>query len=740
MLKQKIGIYSFIILFSTCAIISPQGKISGIDSLLSLLSKADGEKKVDLLNEISSRQLRSSAGPAIDYASQALSLAKEISYKEGIARSYESLGNGYEADKSYKSAAENFLNAADSYQAVDDINNKASVLYKLGDVYENLSDYDSALKYYSEGLKLSQKVNNKMLTGDFLSDISVVNKYKGNFEKALENNLQALEVYKGLNVQAKIANAYGNLGNLYEAMEKYNEALNYYNKVLEISRQMNDKWKIANTQMNIGVILYDLGRKRASIEEFIKSLNLFESLNDKDYMTYALTNIGAVYQELGNNEQAIKYLKRSLDISRELDKKWSVANTLINIGRLNVSINNYGTVKKYYDEAIKISKQIGAKDLLLQAYDAMSDYYSRTGNYKDALSYYKDYKEVNDSLFNDNSSKQLAEIQTKYEIASKEQEISKLKKEKAEQELIAASDRNFRNLLLVVLGGLIIIGGVFAYFYRNKLKLTRQLAESNKEIRQLNEQLLLKNQNLEKSEAELIQLNQVKDKFFSIIAHDLKNPFGTMLHYSDILLEDYDTMNDDEKKFFIVEFKNASEQIYNLFDNLLRWSTSQAGILEVNKVGIVLKDLVEKTFDALNLHAQKKNIKLINAVDANAEVFADKDMVGTVIRNLVSNAIKFSPEKGEIKVNAKVINGLVEVAVQDYGIGINKEDLKKLFRLDVPASSIGSAENKGTGLGLILCKEFIEKNGGSIRCESEPNRGSKFVFTVKRINKDIPKN
>ena len=736
MSKQQIGIYIVIIFVSTCSYVFPQNEASGRDSLLSLLPKVEGEQKVDLLNEISAKQLLSSPGPAVDYASQALSLAKEIGYEKGIAQSYESLGNGYGADKKYQDAAENFLKASEFYQTVEDTNGKAKVLYKIGDVYENLSDYDSALKYYSEGLELSKKINNKMLAGDFLSDISVIYKYKGNFEKALQNNLQALEVYKELNSQAKIANAYGNLGNLYEAMEKYNEALSYYNKVLDISRKMNDKWKIANTQMNIGVILYDLGRKRASIEEFIKSLALFESLNDKDYMTYALTNIGAVYQELGNNEQAIKYLKRSLEISKELDKKWSVANTLINIGRLNVSIKNNTEVKKYYDEAIKISKQIGAKDLLLQAYEALSDYYSSTGNFRDALSYYKNYKEVNDSLFNDNSSKQLAEIQTKYEIASKEKEISKLKNEKAEQELIAASDRNFRNLLLVVLGGLVMIVAVITYFYRNKLNLTRQLAESNKEILQLNEQLLIKNQNLEKSEAELRQLNHVKDKFFSIIAHDLKNPFGTIIHYSEILLEDFETMNDDEKKFFIVEFKNASEQIYNLFDNLLRWSTSQAGVLEVNKVEIVLKDLVEKTFDALNLHAQKKNIKLINVVDNDAEIFADKDMVGTVIRNLVSNAIKFSPDKGEIKVDAKIINGFIEVAVQDYGIGISQEDINKLFRLDVPASSIGPSENKGTGLGLILCKEFIEKNGGSIRCESELNRGTKFVFTVKRFSKN----
>jgi PAS domain S-box-containing protein len=229
---------------------------------------------------------------------------------------------------------------------------------------------------------------------------------------------------------------------------------------------------------------------------------------------------------------------------------------------------------------------------------------------------------------------------------------------------------------------------------------------------------------------ELNQLNATKDKFFSIIAHDLKNPFITILGFSDLLLGDFHELNDDEKLFYISEMKKSAEISHNLLHNLLQWSRSQTGRIEFNPANINLANLIKENINLLNATAANKKIELINEIPENTFVFADEEMTKTVFRNLISNAIKFTPKGGKVKICSRINNGTLETCVEDTGIGMDKETMGKLFRLDVSHSSQGTDEEAGTGLGLILCKEFIEKNGGTIRVESEPSKGSRFICTI----------
>jgi PAS domain S-box-containing protein len=237
---------------------------------------------------------------------------------------------------------------------------------------------------------------------------------------------------------------------------------------------------------------------------------------------------------------------------------------------------------------------------------------------------------------------------------------------------------------------------------------------------------------LRNSEKKLREANATKDKFFSIIAHDLKNPFNAIIGFSNLLYESYDTFTEKQKKSFIKNICDASESTYKLLQNLLDWSRTQTGKIEFNPEVIDLSLITSENIAMLKSAADNKEIGLHSDVPFNTLVFADENMIKTVVRNLLSNAIKFTTRGGAIYIKAKEQKGYVEVSVADTGIGISPENQKKLFSIDEQLKTPGTENEKGTGLGLILCKEFIEKNKGCLSLESVPGQGSVFRFTLPK--------
>jgi two-component system sensor histidine kinase/response regulator len=232
---------------------------------------------------------------------------------------------------------------------------------------------------------------------------------------------------------------------------------------------------------------------------------------------------------------------------------------------------------------------------------------------------------------------------------------------------------------------------------------------------------------------ELKELNATKDKFFSIIAHDLRNPLQCLMLYAESLYFDYDSLDDEERKDYTQKFYNNTNLIAALLENLLEWSQSQQGIIEPHPKKIDLHKLTAENIDLLKENAKKKNIAVSSRVKPETFAFADENMIRTVIRNLLSNAVKFTKPGGKVEVSMTISadGNSVDITISDNGVGISAEDIDTLFRIDVKKKKNKGTDNeKGTGLGLILCKEFVEKNNGSIRVTSEPGKGSRFTFTL----------
>lgn len=261
-------------------------------------------------------------------------------------------------------------------------------------------------------------------------------------------------------------------------------------------------------------------------------------------------------------------------------------------------------------------------------------------------------------------------------------------------------------------------------------KLTKELSNTNlaqgldiSELRRAESEIKLKNEQLER-------LNAEKDKFFSIIAHDLRGPFSGFLGFTDLLKTDIHSMSKDELQDTANRMFSSASSLFRLLTNLLEWSIAQRGLTEFNPERLSLKELTEESFKLFTDVAKNKGIVLKEKIPGDIFVNADKLMLNTIIRNFVSNSVKFTESGGRILITTRIIDDKVEISIADTGIGMDEKMLNDLFRIDVKSGRIGTNDEPSTGLGLILCKEFVEKHNGKISVLSEVGKGSMFTFSL----------
>ncbi|MBM2815589.1 MAG: response regulator receiver sensor signal transduction histidine kinase [Ignavibacteria bacterium] len=262
-------------------------------------------------------------------------------------------------------------------------------------------------------------------------------------------------------------------------------------------------------------------------------------------------------------------------------------------------------------------------------------------------------------------------------------------------------------------------------------KLIEEMQVSKDIIEQNASELIYLNHKLEESEQQLQELNTAKDKFFSIIAHDLRNPFQGFLGYSEFLARDIENLTKEEIIEYAGSMNESARQLFKLLENLLHWSRIQRGMIEFNPITLDLYSCASMNIDIIYLKAKQKGIKLENIIQQDLNAFADVNMFNTVMRNLVSNSVKFTPSGGTITVGANILNeNFIEIFVRDTGVGMDEKALGKIFHIDSQHTTTGTDQETGTGLGLILCKDLVNKCGGEIRVESEVGKGSTFFFTL----------
>jgi signal transduction histidine kinase len=271
---------------------------------------------------------------------------------------------------------------------------------------------------------------------------------------------------------------------------------------------------------------------------------------------------------------------------------------------------------------------------------------------------------------------------------------------------------------------------MYLRFIKHEYMMNLHLRELNQKLIEEIEDRKATELSLQLSRNELKAANSSKDKFFSIIAHDLKNPFNGIIGLSSLLIDDYDSFPVEEQKEFIQNIKTTAENTFRLLQNLLDWSQTQTGKVHFEPTQFKINTITSEIVDLVKTSAGNKNITLRSAISPEIQVFADKNMMHTVIRNLLLNAVKFTRNGGRILLSAKNAGNMVEISVTDNGVGISADKMNKLFCIECNVASYGTEGEQGTGLGLILCKEFMDKNSGTIRIDSEVGVGSTFTISI----------
>jgi len=705
------------------------------DGLKILETEHNKKEQANLYNLIGSIYLKDKKYKlALSYYNKAVTLREELGIESDLAASYVNLGLLYKELNLHDTSLNYLKKALDLYKELNDKKNIAATLNHIGGYFVNLNMYNEALKNYLESLYLSMELEDKTdianaytNIGTIYLEINYFEKAKNYFEEALVKNIDIADI-------SRISSSYILLGNLYLKTAHYDEAINQYRKAYDYRRKIGNISLMAQTLISIGNTCMSCKKYEEALENFNKAYKFYHELSDLNGISNSLNNIGNVYLELKNSNRAIAYFEQAKDIAGKCDNKFNVSLCSRKIGEEYLLQNENSKALTAFENSLEIGKELNNLELIKKGFYDLYLYFNKKSDFKAALNYYILYNDANEkmvvNLYNQDLVKKQIESELnsqKDDIKQKEDEITLLKKEKEFQVQQLERKKNMiRSFILIVILLLIIV----YLFYRDyKFK-----QRTNKLLKEKVEIIEKSNQKLEASEGELKKLNSTKDKFFSIIAHDLKNPLSGLMGLTELLSmsQDRDEISRREINGLI---HDSAKHLHNLLENLLTWSRSQTGRITYKPDLIDLYEIAEENIKLLKLNADNKNISLVNHIAPQTKAFADKDMITLVIRNLMSNAIKFTPEHGEIKIIAVSDNEKeIVISVSDNGVGISEADMKKLFRIDTQFTTQGTSKESGTGLGLILCKEFIEKNSGHIWVESQQEKGSQFKFSLPKKN------
>lgn len=585
--------------------------------------------------------------------------------------------------------------AARLARSIPDFKREAEALNKMGVVYRNLAKYDSALNKYNQALFISEKIKDSVQVAFSLNNIGGIYRLEGNYNEALRYILEALGIFERRDHKDGMSFCTINIALIYRRQNSPQKALEYLQYTRKIREEINDLPGKALAINLIAEVNFELGKIDEALNYFLMVEKEYALLDDQKGLAatwIGLARVGLLKKDLKN---ALNYATRAYTLSKKISYFEGEILSLTRLGEINSELGQIESAKKYFTEAEKIAsnkKEIQVKLAVLKAYSQFSE---KIGDYKGALLLGQKYYAQRDSILNFESMALISQMDRDFRKIRDDQKYNSLLAEKT----LIEKRRNYVIALSLLA---LVLAGVVYNRYRIIKKFNRELSE----------------------------LNSMKDKLFSIIAHDLKNPLHSLFGLTDFLITSYNSLSDDERISLIAKMDISGKQIYRLLENLLYWSRSQTGSIEFSPKMNDMYLMVEETIEVLSQSAASKKIKVENNVIKDSYVYCDSEMIKTVLRNLISNGIKFTNREGRINIDLIKTEGFWKITVSDNGIGMESDKSKSLFKIDSINTSRGTENEQGTGLGLIICKEFIEKHRGSISIESKTGIGTTISFTL----------
>ncbi len=679
----------------------------------------------------------------------AAKLAQRDNYIKGMQIAYANLADYYYAKRNTDST-EYFNQMSLNLLDEDDVSHISGRIWANVAVNKHrISSMDSAKIAFDKSLLILRTLKDSSQLQSVLNSYALYNWRKGNLDTAIIYFEEA-KVYR-----QKLGNLFGyaaslnNLGTVYYQWSLYDRALENYFKSLEIRKEIEYDYGVSLVSTNIGLVYRDIGEFDKARQFFLEGLKYAQKAKSFTKIGYAIEELGELFRIQGKLDSAEHYYNYGLELFNKEGDRSGIMLTNIRLGTLYKMKNDFAKSEEYYLKALEISKKRSSSIRVAQLYLYLAQLYFELGKIDKSLSYvnsslklaeaipklvfirdgrelrgkiyfskglykkaYMDiqkFDSVKSKVFNTNLNRKIESMDTRYKLQQSKNKLKQSELEKESQKTILVS-------VSATLLALVVLLVYLMYTIRKRKKVNSQLREQNELINQ--------------GKLELEKSNQTKQKLFSILAHDIKNPFQALNGYSEMLLSDYYELTDEERQNYLNEISLTSLKLTDLLDNMVDWSASQTGDLKINYENVDLCEITSSVIELTLSQASKKNVKIVNKIEKCYTVRADKYMLQVVLRNLLTNAIKFSYKNSEVIISAIEKEDETIVSVSDTGTGIDKEILNKLFGSEKQMSSVGTSGEAGTGLGLFICKEFIEQNGGRIWVDSEKDKGSTFSFSI----------
>ncbi len=699
---------------------------SQVDSLLSLSrtleQSAPDTVLVRVLNQLAYRYDGIKTDSALILAKRAFSIAEQIGDKRGLARACINIGNINETKGQYKTAQESHL----------------------------------------QGIAIAESIGDSSIMARGLNGLGIVYWDKGEYQSALQSYLRSLTVYEALRDTTNTARAVNNIAILHQQMNHFKEAMRYYQLSYAIAQKADDKKSILVAQGNIGQLHYLEKRMDSAFVYLQASYTIAKEIDDKHSIAARLNDIGELLQAQGKYDAALKALFESLRIKEAIGESTYIVNSLQSIALAFAASGRGAEALPYAQRAVDSAQAMGAKAYLRDALGILVTVYDSLGQHKRALQTYRMMAELRDSLMSEESQKKSLQLQAEYESVKKDQQIILLTKERELQE-------STRRMLLVL--GVVLCAGLAALYSRYRLKASSEkvLQEHNTEILRQQELLELQaadietantalqeknlvlehqqnileeqareieiaNSALQEKNLTLEQLNAEKNEFLGIAAHDLKNPLTHIIMASGTIERYYERMTDADILDQIRSLNKVAARMTEIISNLLDVNAIEQGGMRFTETSFDVIPKVRATTEMYAAPAKEKNIALHLEAPSSLTILADEQATVQVLDNIISNAVKYSPQGKNVFIRVKASGDAVRVEVQDEGAGISPEDMKKLFGKFARLSTRPTGGEHSTGLGLSIVKKMVEAMNGRVWCESrtgnEHPTGATFIVEL----------
>jgi len=619
-----------------------------------------------------------------------------------------------------------------------------------------------SIKYYQEFHDRSVMAGEPYYAATALFEICRVYMDRHLYFAAIDYSLRAYQILTDNHLESKSNYFMIGMGNCYFQTGNYLIAEGYFRKAEALFRSNGDYFGIAVALNNIGLVKQKLNQKDSALWYFQNALAERRKTKVLAVMGHSYYYIGTAYANLNKLQEARKYLEMAIpllyssvdNLFLRHDFSVTMADAYYELGKLSDLENKPGEAISYYNTSLRICDTIFEQVKMPEIYIAMGNSYMSRKDYTNAQLSFRRALHIADSakLFNikkacyenmiqvfmrakniDSASanlvryRQVTDTIQAQMIDSRFNEISlAIRIREAETEAKSYKEKHtYEMMFFLIIGGLMMLLILISVIYISKQRKNSRRAKEEIQARKKAEQ------DLEKLNLELKEINEGKDRLISIMSHDLRSPFNALMGFADLLVEETADKNIPEILHYSRMVQQISRSTFQLLENLLTWSRLQMGHIPFQPVNLQLYEEVSVAVDSIIVVAARKSIRIRNLVGADAVVFADSNMLQSILRNLISNAIKFSKAEGSIEIRSRTDNGSHVISVSDSGIGIPGNIREKLFSDSEGIISTNGTENeKGHGLGLLLCRYMVEKHGGRIWIESSTSKGSTFAFTL----------